>query len=71
MNTHVYLPEDEMIRRAVNALVGAIGPIEAGRFLALPRTRRIESVQRHQQWQATLNASEFFEQVFGPRREPE
>ncbi len=35
------------------------------------RTRRIESVQRHQQWQATLNAGEFFEQVFGPRRESE
>jgi len=66
VSTHVYLPEDEMIRRAVGALIRGIGPIEAGRFLALPRVQRLESVQRHQQWQETLDKTEFFEQIFGP-----
>ena len=43
----------------------ALGPIEATRFLARPRGRRLESVKRHRQWQATLDRQQFFDQVFG------
>ena len=69
MNTHVYLPEDEMIQRAVKALMDTLGPIETTRFLTLPRRSRLESVRRHQQWQAGLDVNQFFDQVFGPRSE--
>jgi hypothetical protein len=66
MNTTQYLPEEELIDKALQALMKALGPVEAIRFLNLPRSRRLESVERHQQWQATLNQEQFFDQVFGP-----
>ena len=60
-----YLSEDELIEQAILALFKALGPIEATRFLSLPRQTRLESVKRHHQWQATLNQTEFFYHVFG------
>lgn len=66
MNTTQYLPEEELIDKALQALMKALGPVEAIRFLNLPRSRRLESVERHQQWQATLDQEQFFDQVFGP-----
>jgi len=66
MKAHVYLPEDEMIRRATQALMAALGPVETVRFLTLPQQRRLNSVKRHRQWQASLNKDRFFDQVFGP-----
>ena len=65
MNTTHYLPEEELIDKALEALMKALGPVEAIRFLTLPRGRRLESVERHQQWQASLNQEQFFNQVFG------
>lgn len=62
---HTYLQEDEMIRRAVETLLRALGPVEATRFLALPRKRHLDSVQRHREWQDTLDQEVFFRQVFG------
>lgn len=67
---HVYLPENEMIRRALDALMTTLGPVETARFLALPRQRRLDSVKRHRQWQASLNKDQFFDQVFGPGEQP-
>jgi hypothetical protein len=46
-------------------LVQALGPVEAIRFLMLPRQPRVESVQRHRQWQARLDEEQFLHQVFG------
>lgn len=60
-----YLPEDELIQRGLEALTNALGPIETTRFLALSRVPRMESVQRHRRWQATLDQQVFFNQVFG------
>lgn len=60
-----YLSEDELIQRGLEALMKDLGPIEAMRFVALSRERRLESVQRHRQWQATLDPKTFFDQVFG------
>jgi hypothetical protein len=68
MKSPTLLPEEENIRRGVQALIKALGPIEAVRFLTLPRYRRLESVQRHRKWQATLDREEFFNEVFGPRK---
>lgn len=65
MNATRYLPEEELIERALEALMEALGPVEATRFLTMSRPRRLESVERHRQWQAALNREQFFEQVFG------
>ncbi len=64
MSVTPYLTEDELIERALTALMEALGPVEAMRFLSLPRTRRLESVERHRQWQDNLNQDQFFDQVF-------
>ena len=64
MSEHVYLQEDEVIQRAVSALVEALGPVEGARFLTLPRRRRLDSVVRHHQWQDSLDKDRFFDQVF-------
>ncbi|RIK27733.1 MAG: hypothetical protein DCC55_39215 [Chloroflexi bacterium] len=61
-----YLPEEELIKRGVKALVDELGPLEAMRFLNLPRAKRLESVRRHRRWQATLDQQRFFAQVFQP-----
>ncbi|MBI5651246.1 MAG: hypothetical protein HZC40_12510 [Chloroflexi bacterium] len=63
-----YLPEDQVVRRALDALMKSLGPVETARFLNLPRQRRIESVRRHRQWQAQLDQTQFFNQVFGVRK---
>jgi uncharacterized protein YcgL (UPF0745 family) len=66
---YVYLPEDKMIRRGLEALMAALGPVETVRFLTLPRRRRLDSVRRHRQWQASLDQEQFFDQVFGAQDE--
>jgi hypothetical protein len=65
MKAQIYLPEDVMVRRALEALMEALGPVEMTRFLTLPRQRRLDAVQRHRQWQAGLDKDRFFDQVFG------
>jgi len=60
-----YLQEEELIRRGVEALMKALGPVETTRFLTLTPQRRIDAVQRHRQWQATLVKEQFFDEVFG------
>ncbi len=62
---HIDLQEDELVRRAVEALLRALGPVEATRFLAMSREQRLDSVQRHREWQATLDEAQFYDQVFG------
>ena len=64
MKTARYLDEEMVIKKGMQALIGALGSVEAVRFITLPRERRIESVKRHRQWQETLNKDEFFDDVF-------
>lgn len=65
MTEHVYLEEQEMIRRAVKALLRDLGPVETTRFLTLPQRRRMDSVTRHRLWQESLDRGRFFDEVFG------
>ena len=65
MSVARYIPEDELIERALRALTDALGPVEAMRFLNLPRSSREESVMRHRQWQDSLEQRQFFDDVFG------
>ena len=67
MTEHTYLEEDEVVRRAVEVLVRDLGPVEAMRFMSLRRTRTLDSVVLHRQWQDGLDKEQFFEEVFrGP-----
>jgi hypothetical protein len=63
----VLTDEEQLITKAVDVLVKELGPVDASRFLALPRKKRVESVKRHRQWQARLQQEEFFDRVFGAR----
>jgi hypothetical protein len=65
MKAERYLDEEATIRKGVDALVRELGPVEAMRFLSLPRERRQESVKRHREWQKTLEKKSFFDEVFG------
>jgi hypothetical protein len=65
MSEHTYLREDEMIRRAIEALLRDLGPVEATRFLTLPQRRKVDPVTRHRLWQEGLDRDRFFDQVFG------
>ncbi len=62
---HQYLQEEELIRRAIETLLRALGPVETTRFLDLARSRPLDSVQRHRVWQESLDKDAFFQQVFG------
>ena len=64
MKVERYLDEEATIRKGVDALVRELGPVEAMRFLSLPRERRQESVKRHREWQKTLDKKDFFDEVF-------
>jgi len=46
-----------------------LGLVETLRFLALSTLGRVESVERHRVWQATLDRDAFFDQVFHEDRE--
>ena len=65
MKASIFTDEEQLITKAVDVLIKELGPVEASRFLALPKKKRTESVKRHRQWQAQLQQEEFFDRVFG------
>ena len=67
MKLSVFTDEEKLITKAVEVLIKELGPVEASRFLTLPKKKRTESVKRHRQWQAQLPQEEFFDRVFGIR----
>ena len=60
----IYMDEEILVKKAVQALIEELGPIEATRFISMPRKKRIESVKRHRLWQKNLDTSQFFNKVF-------
>ena len=64
MKAAKYLDEDVVIKRAIEVLIKELGPVETMRFINMPKKKRIESVRRHREWQATLNKDSFFKEVF-------
>ena len=68
MKARVFTDEEQLITKAVDVLVKELGPVEASRFLALPKKKRIESVKRHRLWQAQLQPESFFDRIFGTRQ---
>ena len=65
MKTEKYLNEEELIRKAIGALIQELGPVETARFVNLPRPKRVESVKRHRQWQKSLDKGRFIKEIFG------
>ncbi len=59
-----HLPEDQLVLKAVEALMSALGPVEATRFLSLARMGRVESVHRHREWQESYDRETLYDQVF-------
>ncbi|MDP2168133.1 MAG: hypothetical protein Q8J64_07370 [Thermodesulfovibrionales bacterium] len=64
MKTLKYMDEDEVIKKAIAVLVKELGPVEAMRFINMPRRKRAESVKRHRGWQKLLDKTRFFDEVF-------
>ncbi len=64
MKISTFMNEEQLIATAIETLFEKLGPVEANRFLALPQKTRMESVKRHQLWQAQLDKGEFFDNVF-------
>jgi len=58
------MDEETVIKKAVEALIKALGPVEAMRFINMPQKKRVESVRRHREWQKTLDKTEFYNKVF-------
>ena len=64
-DTITLLSDEQLIARAIRALFDELGPVEAGRFLSLTRTKTADSVEWHRQWQATLDRDTYLDDVFG------
>ena len=64
MRIEKYLDEEAVIKKGVKALIKELGPVEALRFMNLPKKKRLESVRRHREWQKLLDKNHFFDEVF-------
>ena len=64
MNTVKYMNEEVIIKKAIGILIKELGPVEAIRFITMPKIKRMESVKRHREWQKLLNKDIFFDAVF-------
>lgn len=62
------LSEDQLVKRAIDALLVALGPVETSRFLALKQQGQLDSVAQHRAWQASLDRDELFAEVFAEPR---
>lgn len=64
MNAVKYMEEELVIKKGVDLLMKGLGPLEALRFLQLPSKKRVDSVKQHREWQSSLNAKQFLDDVF-------
>jgi len=64
MNCVKYMDEDVIIKKAIRILIEELGPVDAIRFITIPKLKKIESVKRHREWQMMLDKDEFFDEVF-------
>ncbi len=64
MNSVKYMDEDIVIKKAMKVLINELGPVEAIRFITIPKIKRMESVRRHREWQKMLDKDRFFNEIF-------
>jgi hypothetical protein len=55
------MDEEKAIKKAMQVLIKELGPVEAIRFITIPKSKRIESVKRHREWQKMLSKDIFFQ----------
>ncbi|MBU4491162.1 MAG: hypothetical protein KKD69_01715 [Euryarchaeota archaeon] len=58
------MDEDIVIKKAMKVLINELGPVEAIRFITIPKIKRMESVRRHREWQKMLDKDRFFNEIF-------
>ena len=58
------MDEELMVKKAIKALIGELGPVKANRFINMPRKKRADSVKRHREWQKSLDKDTFLKRVF-------
>jgi len=58
------MDEEILIKKVTAVLIKELGPVEAIRFINMPKKKRLESVKRHREWQKLLDKDPFFEKVF-------
>ena len=56
-----------VVKKAIEALLKELGPVEAARFINMPRRKRLESVKRHRQWQKKLDETSFLDEVLSKK----
>ena len=71
MNPTKLMSDKDLIRKGTEILIKNLGYTEALRFLSMPKEKRMDSVQRHREWQETLDKNDFFERVFTPEQTKE
>ncbi len=59
-----YMNEEVVIKKAIEVLIKELGPVEAIRFINIPKRKRMESIKRHRKWQQMLDKSIFFDEIF-------
>lgn len=64
MKTVKYMDEEVVIKKAMDALIKELGPVEAIRFINIPKKKRMDSIRRHKEWQKLLDKTKFFDKVF-------
>ncbi len=64
MSVSQYLNEEKLIEKTLKILTEKLGPVETSRFLQIVRSKKVESVKRHRDWQKRLNKEKFFNDIF-------
>lgn len=59
-----HMDEEAVIKKGVEVLMEELGPVEAIRFITMPKRKRMESVRRHREWQKLLDKDRFLDEVF-------
>lgn len=59
-----YMNEEVVIKKAIEVLIKELGPVEAIRFINIPKREGMESIKRHRKWQQMLDKSMFFDDIF-------
>jgi len=60
------MPDKELIKTVTEILFKELGYTDAIRFLSLPKEQKMESVERHRNWQNTLDKDKFYNDIFTP-----
>ena len=64
MSTVKYMNEETVIKKAMEIHIKELGPVEAIRFINMPKKKRLESVRRHREWQTLLDKDQFLKEIF-------